>query len=76
MKAMKLWMAEDLDDSSQSGFGYTKKAAESYVAGNRGFDHYNRTGIQECKDNAWMHEAVEIEVPYPVGVILLNNCLI
>ena len=53
---MYIWMCEDLGDDEQSGFGRTKKAAELYVANNRGF----RTP-KECRDNGWSKPAVKVD---------------
>lgn len=63
---MKLWMCEDAGDPTQSGFGRTKKAAEGYVADNRGYGSF-----ADCVADEWAKPAVQINVPRPVGLSLL-----
>lgn len=71
---MKLWMCEDLDSPADSGFGKTRRDAERYVSGNRGYDGYDGTGFKECVADGWAKPAVRIDVPTPVAAVLLERC--
>lgn len=76
MKTVKLWMCEDLDDASQSGFAATKRDAERRVSGNRGYDYYDGTGFKQCVADGWAKPAVCITVPAPVAAVLLEASVI
>ena len=68
---MTIWFCEDLDDPRQSGFGRTKRDAERYVSGNRGYDYYVGSGFGECVKDGWAKRAVKIDVPPAVAAVLL-----
>lgn len=72
---MKLWFVEDTDGGPH-GYGKSRKEAESFVSGNRGYDYYDGSGFKECLADGWAKPAVVINVPKPVAETLLGTCTV
>lgn len=69
-----IWFCEDLYTPGDSGFATTKREAEGYVSGNRGYDNYDGSKFKACARDGWAKPAIRIEVLPAVKEALLEQC--